>query len=326
MNKKLIPILIIILFISSIAGAYADLEHGASVDALNETVEIEISESGSKNFYSIDNIVGAKNKIINDKENKDYYEIKDYELDDGTTVELIYPNGKQNNADKKEAIVNGTKTTQPRVYGRDGVTHIKINYDSYIHSEETVKYINEIGGRTTTVTNNLGKDDTWSQDGAAFDNQISGLEKINTTEGTYTFNHWEDKDGNIIHDFFIAWENGAQRIWDFFAVYDFIPAPVDNETVDNETQADDTNETVDNETQADDTNKTSVEDDNDNKATNNESINEKTDNPVVDNFNNDSNKTNNTTIVPLLKTGTPFSILISALLILFVISLAYYRK
>lgn len=323
MNKKLIPILIIILFVSSIAGAYADLEHGASVDALNETVEIEISESGSKNFYGIDNIVGAKNKIINDKENKDYYEIKNYELDDGTTVELIYPNGKQNNANKKEAIVNGTKTTQPRVYGRDGVTHIKINYDSYIHSEETVNYINEIGGRTTTVNNNLGKDDTWSQDGAAFDNQISGLEKINTTEGTYTFNHWEDKDGNIIHDFFIAWENGAQRIWDFFAVYDFTPWPApepeptptptpepipvdpDNETIPaNETIID--NETVN------DTNPS------------NESIVEpkNTDNGIIEEDTIENQQSN----IKLPVAGNGIAILIIAIIVIFAGVLIYCRR
>lgn len=253
MKMKILAISLMVLIIAAALPAVNALTNGASVDALDETVEIEISESGSKNYYSIDNLVGAKNKIIT-KENKDYYEIRDYELDDGTTIELVYPNGKQNNANNKIAIVNGTEVTQPRVYGKDGVTHIKINYDEFIHSEETVNYINDIGGRSTTVTNNLGRGDSWSQDGAAFLNQISGLETIEKEDGTYTFSHWEDEAGNIVDSFLIEWENGVKRIFNFFAVYDFTPAPTPepetNDTVDNET---DTNETVDNETNTNNT-------------------------------------------------------------------------
>lgn len=237
MKIKILAITLMVLIIAAALPAVNALTNGASVDALDETVEIEISESGSKNYYSIDNLVGAKNKIIS-KENKDYYEIRDYELDDGTTIELIYPNGKQNNANNKIAIVNGTEMTQPRVYGKDGVTHIVINYDEFIHSEETVNYINDIGGRTTTVTNNLGRGDSWSQDGAAFLNQISGLETIETEDGTYTFSHWEDEAGNLVDSFLIEWENGVKRVFNFFAKYDFTPAP------EPEPETNDTNETT----------------------------------------------------------------------------------
>lgn len=246
MNKISILIILLITLSVMVPAVAGSIEHGASVDALNETVEIEISESGSKNYYGIDNIVGAKNKVITD-ENKDYYEIRNYELDDGTTVELIYPNGKENNADSKKAVVNGTETAQPRVYGKDGVTHIVINYDKYLHSEETVNYINDIGGRTTTVSNNLGRGDSWSQDGAAFGNQISGLETVEKEDGTYNFSHWEDARGNIVTDFFIEWENGVKRVYDFFAIYDFTPAPEpeppENQTS-NETDTLPTNDTM----------------------------------------------------------------------------------
>lgn len=198
--------------------AYADIESGAVVTAKDDVVEIEISQSGSKNYYAIDNTVGAKRKVIT-HENGDYYEIKNYELNDGTTIELVYPKGKQNNADSKYAYVNGTNTTQPRVYGKDGVTHIKINYDEYLHSEENVHYVNTVTEHATRVTNNLKVNGSWTQNGKAFDNQIANVKVVNGTNSTYVFSHWEDEHGTTVNNFTINWTNGTINNYFYYAKY-----------------------------------------------------------------------------------------------------------
>ena len=229
--------------------SHADIESGVIVNGSmysDEPIEINIAPSGSKALNGIDNLVGAKNKLVT-LENKDKYVINHYKDDNNNTYQLIYGKGVQNNpTDTKNCYVNGELTKMPRFYGKDGITNLTIVYNEYLHSEETVVFNNAIGDRFTTVTNNLGVNDTWSNNGKMFDNQISGLEFINTTDGNYTFSHWVNEAGEIVNNWFIEWENGARRIYNFFAVYDFTPNPVDNGT-DNETVPEDNctdNETV----------------------------------------------------------------------------------
>lgn len=251
--------------------SHADIETGVIVDGSkysDEPIEINIASSGSKALNGVDNLVGAKNKLVT-LDNKDKYVINHYKDDKNNTYQLIYGKGVQNNpTDTKNCYVNGELTKMPRFYGKDGITNLTIVYDEYLHSEETVVFNNTIGDRFTTITNNLGVNDTWSNNGKIFDNQISGLEFINTTDGNYTFSHWVNDAGETVHNFFIEWENGARRIYNFFAVYDFTPnpepvTPVDNNTSDNDTEPIDNgtvpnstdnstepveNETIDNET------------------------------------------------------------------------------
>lgn len=223
--------------------SHADIETGVIVNGSmysDEPIEINIAPSGSKALNGVDNLVGAKNKLVT-LENKDKYIINHYKDDNNNTYQLIYGKGVQNNpTDTKNCYVNGELTKMPRFYGKDGITNLTIVYDEYLHSEETVVFNNTIGDRFTTITNNLGVNDTWSNNGKIFDNQISGLEFINTTAGNYTFSHWVNDAGETVHNFFIEWENGARRIYNFFAVYDFTPnpepvTPVDNDSTDNET-------------------------------------------------------------------------------------------
>ncbi len=220
--------------------SHADIETGVVVDGSkysDEPIEISIASSGSKALNGIDNLVGAKNKLVT-LENKDKYVINHYKDDNNNTYQLIYGKGVQNNpTDTKNCYVNGELIKMPRFYGKDGITNLTIVYDEYLHSEETVVFNNAVGDRFTSITNNLGVNDTWSNNGKIFDNQISGLEFINTTDGNYTFSHWVNEAGEIVHNFFIEWENGARRIYNFFAVYEFTPnpEPVENETIDNET-------------------------------------------------------------------------------------------
>ena len=223
--------------------SHADIETGVVVDGSkysDEPIEINIAPSGSKALNGVDNLVGAKNKLVT-LENKDKYVINHYKDSDNNTYKLIYGKGVQNNpTDTKNCYVNGELVKMPRFYGKDGITNLTIMYDEYLHSEETVVFNNTIGDRFTTVTNNLGVNDTWSNNGKMFDNQISGLEFVNTTAGNYTFSHWVNDAGETVHNWFIEWENGARRIYNFFAVYDFTPnpepvTPVDNNTTENET-------------------------------------------------------------------------------------------
>ena len=223
--------------------SHADIETGVVVNGSmysDESIEINIAPSGSKALNGIDNLVGAKNKLVT-LENKDMYIINHYIDSENNTYELIYGNGVQNGpTNTKEAYVNGELVKMPRFYGKDGITQLTIVYDEYLHSEETVVFNNAIGDRFTTVTNSLGVNDSWSNNGKIFDNQISGLEFINTSDGNYTFSHWINDAGETVHNFFIEWENGARRIYNFFAVYDFTAnpepiTPVDNNTTDNTT-------------------------------------------------------------------------------------------
>lgn len=218
--------------------SHADIESGVIVDGSKyngEPIEINIAPSGSKALNGVDNLVGAKNKLVT-FENKDKYVINHYRDSNNNTYQLIYGKGVQNNpTDTKNCYVNGELTKMPRFYGKDGITNLTIVYDEYLHSEETVVFNNSIGDRFTTVTNNLGVNDTWSNNGKMFDNQISGLEFINTADGNYTFSHWVNDAGETVHNFFIEWENDARRIYNFFAVYDFTPNPEPITPVDNET-------------------------------------------------------------------------------------------
>ena len=193
---------------------------------------VNIAPSGSKALNGVDNLVGAKNKLVT-LDNKDKYVINHYKDSENNTYQLIYGKGVQNNpTDTKNCYVNGELTKMPRFYGKDGISNLTIVYDEYLHSEETVVFNNTIGDRFTKITNNLGVNDTWSNNGKMFDNQISGLEFINTTAGNYTFSHWVNDAGETVHNWFIEWENGARRIYNFFAVYDFTPNPEpENETV-----------------------------------------------------------------------------------------------
>lgn len=223
--------------------SHADIETGVVVDGSmysDDPIEINIAPSGSKALNGVDNLVGAKNKLVT-LDNKDKYVINHYKDSDNNTYKLIYGKGVQNNpTDTKNCYVNGELVKMPRFYGKDGITNLTIVYDVYLHSEETVVFNNTIGDKFTTITNNLGVNDTWSNNGKVFDNQISGLEFINTTDGNYTFSHWVNDAGETVHNWFIGWENGARRIYNFFAVYDFTPnpdpiTPVENNTTDNET-------------------------------------------------------------------------------------------
>lgn len=215
--------------------SHADIETGVVVNGSmysDEPIEINIAPAGSKALNGVDNLVGAKNKLVT-LENKDKYVINHYKDQNNNTYQLIYGKGVQNNpTDTKNCYVNGKLTKMPRFYGKDGITNLTIVYDEYLHSEETVVFNNTIGDRFITVTNNLGVNDTWNNDGKIFDNQIRGLEFINTTDGNYTFKYWINEAGEIVHNFFIEWENGARRIYEFFAVYDFTPNPVVNNTTD----------------------------------------------------------------------------------------------
>lgn len=215
--------------------SHADIETGVIVNGSkynDEPIEINIAPSGSKALNGIDNLVGAKNKLVT-LDNKDKYVINHYKDDKNNTYQLIYGKGVQNNpTDTKNCYVNGELIKMPRFYGKDGIINLTIVYDEFLHSEESVVFNNTVGDRFTIVTNNLGVNDTWSNDGKMFDNQISGLEFINTTDGNYTFSHWLNEAGEIVHNFFIEWENGARRIYNFFAVYDFTPNPVVNNTTD----------------------------------------------------------------------------------------------
>lgn len=264
--------------------SHADIETGVIVNGsmyTDEPIEISIAPSGSKALNGIDNLVGAKNKLVT-FENKDKYVINHYKDNNNNTYQLIYGNGVQNNpTDTKNCYVNGELTKMARFYGKDGITNLTIVYDEYLHSEETVVFNNTIGDRFTTITNNLGVNDSWSNNGKVFDNQISGLEFINTTDGNYTFSHWVNEAGEIVHDFFIDWENGARRIYNFFAVYEFTPNPVENETeniTDNTT--DDNNTIIDNNTDYNDTNTT--------KPVNNETTDTNTNITTINTENDDS--------------------------------------
>lgn len=283
--------------------SHADIETGVVVDGSkysDEPIEISIAPSGSKALNGVDNLVGAKNKLVT-MDNKDKYVINHYKDDKNNTYQLIYGKGVQNNpTDTKNCYVNGELTKMPRFYGKDGITNLTIIYDEYLHSEETVVFNNTIGDRFTTITNNLGVNDTWSNNGKIFDNQISGLEFINTTDGNYTFSHWVNDAGETVHNFCIEWENGARRIYNFFAVYDFTPnpesenetVPVDNGTDNGTVPADNGtgNETVpvdnstDNNTIIDNTTKDN--DTNPVKPTNNQTTNTNTKNTATNTENN----------------------------------------
>lgn len=317
--------------------SHADIETGVVVDGskyTDEPIEISIAPSGSKALYGVDNLVGAKNKLVT-LDNKDKYIINHYKDDNNNTYQLIYGKGVQNNpSDTKNCYVNGELTKMPRFYGKDGITNLTIVYDEYLHSEETVVFNNTIGDRFTTITNNLGVNGTWSNNGKIFDNQISGLEFINTTDGNYTFSHWVNDAGETVHNFFIEWENGARRIYNFFAVYDFTPnpepvTPVDNNTTDNETIDNGTgnetvpvdNGTVDNNTIIDNTT------DNNNtdtvKPANNETNNTDTNSTATNTENNNNTPIANhknpvvSTNLSEHETGTAFAVTsIGALLIL----------
>ena len=302
--------------------SHADIESGVVVDGSmnsDEQIEINIVPSGSKALNGVDNLVGAKNKLVT-LDNKDKYVINHYKDDKNNTYQLIYGKGVQNNpTDTKNCYVNGELVKMPRFYGKDGITNLTIVYDVYLHSEETVVFNNTIGDRFTSITNNLGVNDTWSNNGKMFDNQISGLEFINTTAGNYTFSHWVDDAGRTVHDWFIEWENGARRIYQFFAVYDFTPnpeplIPVDNETdngtepIDNGTVPNGTNnstepvenETIDNGTLPVDNGTVPVDNGTDNQTAPVDNSSDNTtiiDNTTKDNNTNSSNLLNNKTII-----------------------------
>lgn len=328
--------------------SHADIETGVVVDGSmysDEPIEINIAPSGSKALNGVDNLVGAKNKLVT-LDNKDKYVINHYKDDNNNTYQLIYGKGVQNNpTDTKNCYVNGELTKMPRFYGKDGITNLTIVYDEYLHSEETVVFNNTIGDRFTTITNNLGVNDTWSNNGKIFDNQISGLEFINTTVGNYTFSHWVNDAGETVHNFFIEWENGARRIYNFFAVYDFTPnpepvtpedngtEPIDNGTIpidngtDNETvpvdNSSDNNTIIDNRTNDNGTNTS--------KPVNNETTIKDTDSTTTNTKNNTNtsiaNHKNTIVSTNLFEhiTGKAFSVIMVGLMLILVVLIASRR-
>ena len=302
MNRKLLlgffMVLIFFGVVNFVYGANVDI-----TDCIDHNVTVSVSDSGSKQLWAVDNLVGAKNKIYTTDE-KDLYEIDGYIFDNGDFVQLIYNNGKQNNADKKSCYVNGQLSDMVKIYGKDGDTTIKVNYTVFKHDNITVNFINEIGGRYTSISNNIGKDGSWSNNGKLFDNQISGLEFLETETGNYTFIGWKNDLGEFVNSFSFDWIGNQILNFNYTAVYDFIPVPVDNST-DNSTNDtsinNQTNVTVDNSTNGVHNNESNVplKQNETVKYQNNKSNIKNNNNPLSDNENSTVSSTSNSTSMPI---------------------------